>query len=247
MNRFVRFAVVLAFAGSLAFAPLPQAGGNVQVSVVSGNLIIRGDNRDNNLIITESLIAGRADTTINGERRIFVPDGVTGDVRITLRGGNDFVRVELPGTNFAVPQDLEINTGSGNDLVELLQVRVPAETHLDTGNGHDIIFIDGVFNGTDFDRSEFTGAFEVETGSGEDLLEFHHAIFHGEVDVELGSGIDGACSTQDSEFLMPDQANFNGGTPNAYPGDGFVAPTIGLNITGIEFFPDDCTFLGGRF
>ena len=228
-------------------APLPRAGGNVQVSVVSGNLIIRGDDRDNNIIITESLIAGRAGTTINGERRIFVPDGVTADVDIKMRGGNDFVRVELPGTNFAVPQDLEISMGNGTDIIELLQVKVPAETRLDTGSGDDIIFIDGVFDSSDFVRSEFTGKFKVETGSGEDLLEFHHAIFHGEVDVKLGSGIDGACSTQDSEFLMPDQANFDGGSPSGFPGDGFVAPTIGLNITGIEFFPDDCTFLGGRF
>ncbi|RPJ26696.1 MAG: hypothetical protein EHM33_10610 [Chloroflexi bacterium] len=137
--------------------------------------------------------------------------------------------------------------GTGADIIELLQVSAPDETRIDTGNGHDIIFIDGVFDGSDFVRSEFTGKFKVDTGSGEDLLEFHHAIFHGEVDVKLGSGIDGACSTQDSEFLMPDQANFNGGSPNGFPGDGFVAPTIGLNVTGFEFDPDDCSFLGGRF
>jgi hypothetical protein len=164
-----------------------------------------------------------------------------------MRGGNDFVRVELPGTNFAIPQDLDIEMGSGNDLIELLQVKVPMETRLNTGNGNDLIFIDGVFDGNNFVRSEFTGRFQAGTGSGEDLLEFHHAIFHGEVEVNLGNGNDGACSTQDSEFLMPDQTNFNGGSPNAFPGDGFVAPTIGLNVTGFEFDPDDCSFLGGRF
>lgn len=247
MNKLLGFVAVLSLVGGLALAPLPRAGGNVQVTVVSGNLIIRGDDRDNNIILTESLVAGRAGTTINGERRIFVPDGVTNDVDIKMRGGNDFVRVELPGTNFAVPQDLAIDMGNGTDVLELLQVKVPAETRIATGSGDDIIFIDGVFDSSDFVVSEFTGKFKVDTGSGEDLLEFHHAVFHGEVDVKLGSGIDGACSTQDSEFLMPDQANFNGGSPSGFPGDGFVAPTIGLNITGIEFFPDDCTFLGGRF
>jgi hypothetical protein len=137
--------------------------------------------------------------------------------------------------------------GSGNDLIELLQVKVPMETRLNTGNGNDLIFIDGVFDGSNFIRPEFTGRFQAGTGSGEDLLEFHHAIFHGEVEVNLGNGNDGACSTQDSEFLMPDQTNFNGGSPNAFPGDGFVAPNIGLNVTGFEFDPDDCSFLGGRF
>jgi len=247
MNKLLSLIVILVLAGSLAFAPLPRAGGNVEVSVSGGNLIIRGDTQDNNIILTESLIAGRAGTTINGERRIFVPDGVTGDVVIEMKSGNDFVRVELPGTNFAIPQDLDINMGTGNDLIELLQVKVPVETRIDAGNGNDIVFIDGVFDGSNFVRSEFTGIFQVATGSGEDLLEFHHAIFHGEVDVNLGSGIDGACNTQDSEFLMPDQASFNGGPPSGFPGDGFVAPTIGLDITNIEFFPDDCTFLGGRF
>jgi hypothetical protein len=248
MNKSLSFIAILVLAGGLALSPLPQAGGNVQVSVVNGSLVVRGDDQDNNIIFTETNIAGRAGTTINGQRSIFVPEGVTGDVIINLRGGDDFVRVELPGTNFAIPQDLEINTGAGTDTIELLQVRAPEETRIDTGNGNDIVFIDGVFNGNEFIRSEFTGKFKVDTSSGEDLLEFHHAIFRGAVDVKLGSGIDGACSTQDSEFLLPDQASFNGGSPSAFPGDGFVAPSIQLtHVTGFEFDPDDCSFLGGRF
>jgi len=248
MNRILSFIAVLALAGSLAFSPWPAPAGNVQVSVVNGNLIIQGDNRDNNIIVTEGNIAGRAGTTINGERRIFPPEGVTGDIVINMKGGNDFVRVELPGTNFAVQHDLEINMGPGNDILELLQVRVPEETRIDTAGGHDIILIDGVFRASEFNRPEFTGKFTVDTGSGEDLLEFHNAIFSGEVDVDLGSGIDGACSTEDSEFLMPEQAVFNGGPPSGFPGDGFVAASTQFtNIINFENFPDDCSFLGGRF
>jgi hypothetical protein len=246
MNRILSFIAILALAGSLALSPAPT--GNVQLSVVNGNLVIQGDNRDNNIIVTEGNIAGRAGTTINGERRIFPPEGVTGDIVINMKGGNDFVRVELPGTNFHVLHDLEINMGAGNDILELLQVKVPEETRIDTDGGHDIIFIDGVFNPNEFVKSEFTGKFQVETGSGEDLLEFHHAIFSGEVDVNLGSGVDGACSTEDSEFQMPGQAIFNGGSPSGFPGDGFVAPSIEFtNIIGFENFPDDCSYLGGRF
>lgn len=248
MNRILSFIAMLALAGSLALSPLPAPTGNVQVSVVNGNLIIQGDNRDNNIIVTEGNITGRAGTTINGQRSIFPPQGVTGDIVINMKNGNDFVRVELPGTNFAVQHDLEINMGPGNDILELLQVRVPQETHIDTAGGHDIIFIDGILGVNDYIRSEFTGKFRMETGSGEDLLEFHHTIFSGEVHVDLGSGIDGACSTQDSEFLMPDQAVFNGGPPNEFPGDGFVsASTEFPNIINFENFPDDCSYLGGRF
>jgi hypothetical protein len=248
MNRILSFIAILALAGSQALSPWPAPKGNVQVSVVNGNLIIQGDSRDNNVIFTEGNITGRASTTINGQRSIFPPEGVTGDIVINMKGGNDFVRVELPGTNFAVQHDLEINMGAGNDNLELLQVKVPEETRIDTAGGHDIIFIDGVLGVNDYIRSEFTGKFQVETGNGEDLLEFHHTIFSGEVDVDLGSGVDGACSTEDSEFLMPDQAVFNAGPPNEFPGDGFVAPSTEFtNIINFENFPDDCSYLGGRF
>lgn len=227
---------------------LALAAGDVQVSVANGNLIIRGDSRDNNIILTENGVIGRAGTTVNGERSILTPGGVTNDVHIEMKGGDDFVRVELPGTNFAIPHDLEISMGSGADILELLQVKVPNDTRIETGDGNDIVFIDGVLGPIDFVRPDFAGAFKLETGSGDDLFEFHHAIFRGKVDVRLGFGIDGACSTQESEFQMPDQVSFNGGAPSGFPGDGFVEPTLDFaHITGFEFSPDDCSFLGGRF
>lgn len=248
MNKILSVIAVLALAGSQALSPWPAPAGDVQVSVVDGNLIIRGDNRDNNIIVTEGNITGRATTTINGQRSIFPPEGVTGDIVINMKGGNDFVRVELPGTNFAVQHDLEINMGAGNDILELLQVKVPEETRIDTAGGHDNIFIDGVFRAGEFNRPEFAGKFMVDTGNGKDLLEFHNAIFSGAVDVNLGSGTDAACSTEDSEFQLPEQAVFNGGPPSGFPGDGFVAPgTQFTNIINFENFPDDCSFLGGRF
>jgi len=253
MNRILSFIAILALAGSMAFSPWPAPTGNVQVSVVNGNLIIQGDNRDNNIIVTEGNIAGRANTTINGQRNISPPEGVTGDIVINMKGGNDFVRVELPGdipANFSVLHDLEINMGPVNDILELLLVRVPEETRIDTAGGHDIIFVDGVFRAGEFVRSEFTGKFTVSTGSGEDLLEFRNAIFAGAVDVDLGSDNDAGCSTEDSEFLMPEQVIFDGGSPSAGRGDGFVAPGgllfLNINIINFENFPDDCSHLGGR-
>ena len=248
MNSILSVVAILALTGSLAFSPWPAPTGNVQVRVENGDLIIQGDHRDNNIIVTEGNITGRAATTINGGRQIFPPEGVTGDIVINMKGGNDFVRVELPGTNFAVIHDLEINMGAGNDLLELLQVRVPEETRIDTAGGHDIILIDGVFKFGEFHSSEFTGKFQVKTDNGEDLLEFHNARFLGPVDIDLGNGADAACSTEDSEFQMPDQAVFNGGSPSGFPGDGFVAPSTEFtNIINFENFPADCSHIGGRF
>jgi hypothetical protein len=241
--------VLLASVAALPVAAHAQnVPGNVTVTVTNGDLIIRGDAGDNNIILMESGIAGRAGTKVNGERRIFIPDGVTNDVRIDMVGGDDFVRIELPGTNFAIPNNLVVTTGLGDDYLELLQVRAPNATRIDTGDGNDIVFVDGVQSFSDFVRPDFGGRFVLRTGPGEDLFEFHNATFRGEVDVRLGGGIDGACSTEDSEFLAPQLANFDGGGPSDFPGDGFVAHIISLpNPTNFEFFPDDCSFLGGRF
>jgi hypothetical protein len=240
--------LVACFAASPTVAHGQNLPGNVTVTVNEGDLIIRGDAGDNNIILMESGIAGRSGTKVNGERRIFIPDGVTGDVRIDMVGGDDFVRIELPGTNFAIPNNLVITTGLGNDYLELLQVRAPNATRIDTGDGNDIVFVDGVQSFSNYVRPDFGGKFVLRTGPGEDLFEFHNATFRGEVDVRLGGGIDGACSTQDSEFLMPQLASFDGGGPSGFPGDGFVAAIISIPaLTSFEFFPDDCSFLGGRF
>src|SRR5438128_2116771 len=61
------------------------------------------------------------------------------------------------------------------------------------------------------------------------------------------SGVEGVCNAEDSEFLNPERARFDGGAPSGFPGDGFVAPAIEFtHINNFEDFPDDCSFLGGR-
>jgi hypothetical protein len=228
-----------------------QAAGNVQAQLENGDLIISGDDRDNNIIVIQEccrtvIVNGRADTTINGSTSRFDTE-VTHDIIIRLNGGSDFVRVEVvPGVG-GITNDLRIHSGHGNDTVELLGVTVQNDTVLDMGDGDDVIFIDGVQEPNGYQRSDFTDKFSVDAGSGRDLLEFHHAIFRGEVDVKMGSGIDGVCNTEDSDFSQPNQATFDGGPPNGFPGDGFVAPIIQLpHIINFEDFPDDCSFLGGR-
>jgi hypothetical protein len=129
--------LLASFAATPSLAQAENLPGNVTVTVNNGDLIIRGDAGDNNIILVESGIAGRTGTKVNGERRIFIPDGVTGDVRIDMVGGDDFVRIELPGTNFAIPNNVVITTGLGNDHLELLQLRAPNSTRRDTGHGNE--------------------------------------------------------------------------------------------------------------
>src|SRR5437899_630076 len=196
MNRKVsyravmRLLAVLAFAVGLniAWATWAQAAGNVEVREQGEVLIITGDDSDNNIIVQEGgLVTGRAGTIING-----TAEGVIHEVVIKMKGGDDFVRVDAgPGTT--VFRDLKIDTGMGDDMIEILGVRVTDETWIDTGDGNDILFIDGARTPFGFSRSDFTGKFTLDSGSGRDLFEFHNATFRREVDVRLGFGIDGAC------------------------------------------------------
>jgi hypothetical protein len=233
----------------MAWAPSAQAVGDVQVTVTDGNLVIAGDGRDNNIMVILSpgvvRVVGRAGTTVNGERDLFEVDGVTNDIALEMRGGDDFVRVEVSFGANPIPGDLRIDTGKRDDMIELLGVAMAGETRIGTGDGNDIIFIDGVFSfNEEFIRSDFAGRFAEETGDGEDLVEINNAIFRGEVDVKLGNGIDGACSNA-SEYQSLDQTSFDGGEPSEFPGDGFVE-SAGEIFINFEHSPDDCSFLGGR-
>src|SRR5687767_15924095 len=113
--------LALAIANVVLLPSAAHAVGNVLVNVQNGNLLIQGDAGDNNIIVVESGVVGRAGTTVNGERGLFFIDGVTNDVRIDLKGGNDFLRVELLCTNFATSNNLVIRMGAGADNMELLQ------------------------------------------------------------------------------------------------------------------------------
>jgi hypothetical protein len=236
---------------NLAWAISAHGAGNVEVTLENGDAVLTGDDGDNNIIVTQEccekvVVTGRADTTINGTTGRFDVEGVTGDIVIEMHGGADFVRVEVVAGAPGIGKDLKIGMGKGDDIVELLGVTVGDDTRVNMGDGSDIIFIDGVREPNGYRRSDFQGKFVLDAGSGDDLFEFHHAVFRSEVDVSMGTGIDGACNTEDSQFLMKDLTRFDGGPPTGFPGDGFVAPSIHFqHIVNFEEFPDDCSFLGG--
>src|SRR5262245_43598107 len=89
--------------------------GNVTASVVNGNLVVSGDSASNDVVIAQTpsgiVVLGQPGTTINGGAS-FTAVGVTGDVRVTLGGGNDTLQAAV-----AVPRDLTIDLGSGDDAV----------------------------------------------------------------------------------------------------------------------------------
>ncbi len=143
-----------------------QAAGNVELTLENGNLIITGDERDNNIIVIREccdkvLVTGRAETTVNGSSGRFDVEGVTRDIVMRMKGGNDFLRVEMVAGSPALARNLRIHAGKGDDMIELLGVAVQDGAAIDAGDGSDIIFIDGVLNPNEFVRPDFRGRFTL--------------------------------------------------------------------------------------
>ncbi|MBA3273025.1 MAG: hypothetical protein H0T11_04025 [Chthoniobacterales bacterium] len=92
---------------------------------------VTGDERENNIIVVREccdkvIVAGRAETTVNGAAGRVDVEGVTRDIAIRLNGGDDFLRVEM--TSGAVAKDLKIRAGKGDDINEFLGVAVQDRT-----------------------------------------------------------------------------------------------------------------------
>ena len=158
---------VLAAGVSLTWAPWAQAAGTVQVSVKNGNLEIRGDDASNCIKITgkggagEYAIGGCDSTLVNGGSSVPY-SGVKYDLKFNMQGGNDTVII-ADDDGDTVLDDLEINTGTGNDTVEVHHFAVLGEMHINTGSGNDLVIIDGV---------AARHSSQINTGSGIDYTVF---------------------------------------------------------------------------
>src|SRR5205085_1142898 len=114
--------------------------GNVLVSVNSlGDLLITGDNQDNNVQIFQSVQQGavipgkflvtgaqNTNTLINGQAAAQYFENVTHDIKIDLKDGLDRVKVGdgLSSNHFVAPHDLVIDMGAGKDGVLIPAVTI---------------------------------------------------------------------------------------------------------------------------
>ena len=185
--------------------------GNVTAAVVGGELRIRGDNADNQILIQDdavNFIVTGVGTMINsGPGPALIPRAsVTGDIDIEMRRGADSVDIalnEAPAHNVEVDtaqgndfvfvhngsiNKLEIETGDDNDGVRIASVSILGKTEVETGKGNDDVQADNV---------TFTGDVEVETGDGDDNVLFRSGETSGDViealadlEIETGKGND---------------------------------------------------------
>ena len=171
--------------------------GNVNAFVNDGDLYVNGNNAANTISV-ESAGAGVVQvrgfdgagsaTYVNGTpngMRTF--RGVTGDIFIRLRGGNDLVRV----SNLVVPGDLLVDLAAGNDEVVLGRDEITGDLRFGaTASGP--LYVHGdlrVLGGAHNDRVlqsdlHVNDAGVLNLGAGNDVLQVRRILAHGQTNVE---------------------------------------------------------------
>jgi len=200
---------------ALGLAAPAHAGGNVTVRVDrGGNLIVAGDGADNEIQISPvdigvGDVVGIGSTLVNGGASASF-SGVDGDFRIRMRGGDDHVFI-VDGDGNHVPDDLDIDTGRGNDTVLLQGFFVHDDLRIRSGPGDDTIELSQtvfvldrstLHTGSGNDQVLFRPAdvpdllivfeddFQLRTGSGRDFVSIEGALFRRGVDIDLNRGDD---------------------------------------------------------
>jgi len=118
--------------------------GNVTAIVTSGgNLVVTGDAQGNQIRIQSasggSLQVSSLDgtTTINGGSTPFSTTGVTGNVAVFMKQGADVVDVGGTGMLTTLPKNLFIDTGSGDDTVDVENASIADNVAIFGGAGSD--------------------------------------------------------------------------------------------------------------
>jgi hypothetical protein len=118
--------------------------GNVTATVTSGgNLVVTGDAQGNQIRIQSA--AGGAlqvssldgTTTINGGPGPFSTTGVTGNVAVFMKQGADVVDVGGPGMLTTLPHNIYVDTGTGNDTVDVENASIGGTVAIFGSTGHD--------------------------------------------------------------------------------------------------------------
>jgi hypothetical protein len=118
--------------------------GNVSATVTgAGNLLVVGDAKGNEILIQSTsggaLQVSSLDgtTTINGGSSPFSTTGVTGNVAVFMKQGADVVDVGGTGMLTTVPKNLFIDTGSGDDTVDVENASIGGNIAIFGGAGSD--------------------------------------------------------------------------------------------------------------
>ena len=179
----------LGIAVVLVAASAAEAG-QVTAKVKAGDLRIRPSGPGPLQLEIESLGGGtfvvRAldeNSAVNGrDEETF--ENVFGDLSIRTTDADDLVRVFAApngGSVLRLPGTLTIDTKGGNDLVELISLRVDDEVRIDSGAGDDGLIVD-FFNDT--------ATTEIYTRDGDDSVTMQNCPLTDDLFVTTGRGAD---------------------------------------------------------
>jgi hypothetical protein len=199
---------------SLSFESLESKqllAGDVTVSVVAGNLLIKGDEAGNHVAISQGtdansfVIRGLEGTTVKmagsstpAPETGLVVTGIKGQVNVNMLGGND--AVDVTGAQFR--RGLSVETGAGNDAVAMQNVSVGGFLSVITGDGDDSVQLGTTTTPTAAAAVNDSNA-SVKAGL--------------EIDVVLGEGVDSA------------QLNSVSAPGAVFVGGGLGADTLGIH------------------
>lgn len=182
--------------------------GNVSVSVVDGVLRVQGDEKGNNVQISQvaqtftgewpgakyEITGGNRynnapSTTINGQTSVIV-EGVKNGAAIGLGQGNNYLRVSkqiggLPSQQAgSLPGTVTINSGSGMDLIRLY-VQNPKQVTINSGGENDRIEIHRSKLNKLTINADWSGAAALPR-AGNDQVVMGSTVVQGAADVYMG-------------------------------------------------------------
>ena len=169
--------------------------GNVVVQVVpdgsgQNDLVVTGDGASNGVEITQVApgtfaVSGRdhyGATTVNGWYTTRYFYNVSDDVIVRMNGGHDWLQIGgySEATRDYLPDDLNIDLGSGNDTVNFYAVVCRDDMTINTGDNWDTVNVNYVTVGD---------VLSINTGAGNDTVRVNQIIAD-ELYAELGSESD---------------------------------------------------------
>jgi hypothetical protein len=165
---------------------------DVQVTL-AGDLVVTGDAAANSVQIYQTmqngqpvrgsyyvvgLNAGGAPTTITGDA---TPEGVTHDIKIDLKGGNDTLLAQSVKTLAA--NDVTIDLGEGTNAATLDNLVVAHNLTISGGNATDRLMLRGLVVG----KGTNDGNVAINTRGGNDVVEIDNFFVRGTLDIDTGA------------------------------------------------------------
>jgi hypothetical protein len=204
--------------------------GNVAAAVVGPDLILTGDVLDNQIELRDLgggayQVVGLGGTTVNGAAaQVF--GGVAGKIQATMNRGNDTILIDEV---FSAPGNMDLNMGDGHDRVLFYgpaagSIKIAGNLNVQTGTGNDIVRINGtsVLKGATFDTGtendslgahllSVEGDLGILTRAGDDVVALNRSLVRGSTRIDTAEGKDDLRIGAGSMFVGSFSANMGAG------------------------------------